>query len=100
MQEAQGSHRTASRSFPCRAHPGGVRQDEPALTPWSSPRAEEAVAAALGHAGRLGESDAATPARVVSAVLFLARAASVNAAASVDEILHGIRDQPAVVLPR
>ncbi|MET9536919.1 hypothetical protein ABZY16_05340 [Streptomyces sp. NPDC006553] len=50
--------------------------------------------AALGRAGRLNESDVATLARVVSAVLFLARAASV------DEIPRDIRDQPAVVLPR
>ncbi|WP_392673630.1 TetR/AcrR family transcriptional regulator [Streptomyces sp. LN785] len=63
-------------------------------------RTEEAVAAALGRAGRLGESDAATLARVVSAVLFLTMAASANAAASVEEILHDIRDQLAVVLPR
>lgn len=56
--------------------------------------------AALGRAGRLNESDVATLARVVSAVLFLARAASVNATASVDEIPRDIRDQPAVVLPR
>ncbi|WP_017237627.1 hypothetical protein [Streptomyces sp. SS] len=48
----------------------------------------------LGRTGRLNESDVATPARVVSAVLFLARAASVNATASVDEIPRDIRDQP------
>ncbi|MGW0778319.1 hypothetical protein ACWD01_32885 [Streptomyces sp. NPDC002835] len=63
-------------------------------------RTKEAVAAALGRAGRLSESDAATLARVVSAVLFLAMAASVNATASVDAILRDIRDQLAVVLPR
>ncbi|GAA1371539.1 hypothetical protein [Streptomyces beijiangensis] len=64
-----------------------------------SPLVARTVAAALGRAGRLGESDAATLARVVSALLFLAMAASVNAAASVYEILHDIRDQLAVVLP-
>lgn len=63
-------------------------------------RTEEAVAAALGRAGRLSESDAATLARVVSAVGFLTMAASVNATASVDEILRDVRDQLAVVLPR
>lgn len=54
----------------------------------------------MGRTGRLNESDVATLARVVSAVLFLARAASVNATASVDEIPRDIRDQPTVVLPR
>ncbi|GHJ96577.1 hypothetical protein SNE510_60960 [Streptomyces sp. NE5-10] len=62
-------------------------------------RTEEAVAH-MGRTGRLNESDVATLARVVSAVLFLARAASVNATASVDEIPRDIRDQPTVVLPR
>lgn len=62
-------------------------------------RTEEAIAH-MGRAGRLNESDVATLARVASAVLFLARAASVNATASVDEVPRDIRDQPVVVLPR
>ncbi|MDQ1007055.1 hypothetical protein QFZ82_001540 [Streptomyces sp. V4I23] len=36
----------------------------------------------------------------MSAVMFLAMAASVNVAASVDEIVRGIREQIAVLLTR
>ncbi|HEY9326946.1 MAG TPA: helix-turn-helix domain-containing protein [Streptomyces sp.] len=63
-------------------------------------RTEAAVAAALGRDGRLGEGDAATLAHVVSAVLFLAMAASVHATAGTDEILRHIRGQVAALLPR
>ncbi|MEU1369783.1 helix-turn-helix domain-containing protein [Streptomyces sp. NPDC005803] len=61
---------------------------------------EQAVAAALCRDARAGEADAATTARVVSAVTFLAMAASVNVAASADEILRDIREQVAVLLTR
>ncbi|MGW7049727.1 TetR/AcrR family transcriptional regulator [Streptomyces avermitilis] len=59
---------------------------------------EEAVAAVLRRDAQVGEEDAATAARVVSAVAFLAMAASVNVAASVDEIVRDIREQIAVLL--
>ncbi|MFI7367449.1 hypothetical protein ACIBO4_35475 [Streptomyces sp. NPDC050149] len=49
---------------------------------------------------RVGEADAATTARAVSAVMFLAMAASVNVSASVDEIVRDIREQIAVLLTR
>lgn len=58
------------------------------------------MAAALCRDARAGEADAATTARVVSAVTFLAMAASVNVAASADEILRDIREQVAVLLTR
>ncbi|MFD3722950.1 hypothetical protein [Streptomyces sp. NPDC058674] len=58
------------------------------------------IAAVLRRDGRTGESEAATLARVVSAVMFLAMAPSVNAAAGADEILREIRDQVGVLLPR
>ncbi|MGW4234791.1 TetR/AcrR family transcriptional regulator [Streptomyces sp. NPDC004980] len=61
---------------------------------------EEAVAAVLGRDARVGEADAAAMARIVSAVMFLAMAASVNVAASVDEIMRDIRGQVAVLLTR
>lgn len=61
---------------------------------------EQAVAAVLCRDARVSEADAATTARVVSAVMFLAMAASVNVAASVDEIVRDIREQIAVLLTR
>ncbi|MET8174951.1 TetR/AcrR family transcriptional regulator [Streptomyces clavifer] len=61
-------------------------------------RTEEAVAAVLCRDAQVAEEDAATAARVVSAVMFLAMAASVNIAASVDEIVRDIREQIAVLL--
>lgn len=45
---------------------------------------------------RVSKADAATTARMVSAVMFLAMAASVN----VDQILRDIREQTAVLLTR
>ncbi|GHB70106.1 hypothetical protein GCM10010377_71030 [Streptomyces viridiviolaceus] len=57
------------------------------------------IAAVLSRDGRLGEVDAAMLVRVVSAVMFLAMAASVNAAASVDGILCDILGQAAVLPP-
>ncbi|WP_203182913.1 TetR/AcrR family transcriptional regulator [Streptomyces pratensis] len=63
-------------------------------------RTEKAVAAVLCRDARVSEADAATTARVVSAVMFLAMAASVNVAASVDEIARDIREQIAVLLTR
>jgi AcrR family transcriptional regulator len=61
---------------------------------------EGAVAAVLCRDAQVSEADAATTARVVSAVMFLAMAAGVNVAASVDEIVRDIREQIAVLLTR
>ena len=61
---------------------------------------EVAIAAVLRRDERISESDAATLARVVSAVMFLSMAASINVARSVEEIVHDIRGQVEVLLPR
>ncbi len=61
---------------------------------------EEAITAVLRRDERIAEGDAATLARVVSSVMFLSMAASVNAAWSVDEILDDIQRQVSVVLAR
>jgi AcrR family transcriptional regulator len=60
---------------------------------------EEAIAAVLRRHERVAAGDAATLARIVSAVTFLSMAASVNIALSVDEIIQDIRRQIAVLLP-
>ncbi|WP_369254395.1 hypothetical protein [Streptomyces sp. R35] len=61
---------------------------------------EEAIAAVLRRDERVAEGDAATPAHIVSAVMFLSTAASVNIALSVEEIAQDIRRQVDVLLPR
>ena len=61
---------------------------------------EEAIAAVLRRDERVGEGDAATLARVVSSVMFLSMAASVNAAWSVEEIVDDIRRQVSALLAR
>jgi AcrR family transcriptional regulator len=61
---------------------------------------EEAIAAVLRRDERVGGGSAATLARVVSAVIFLSMAASVNVALNVEEIMHDIRGQVGVLLPR
>ena len=61
---------------------------------------EEAIAAVLRRDERVGDGDAATLARIVSAVMFLSMAASVNVALSVEEIVQDIRGQVGVLLPR
>ncbi|MFD9541978.1 hypothetical protein [Streptomyces sp. NPDC060022] len=58
------------------------------------------MAAVLCRDARVSEADVATTARVVSAVMFLAMAASVNVAASAGEIVHDIREQITVLLTR
>lgn len=60
---------------------------------------EEAVAAVLRRDERVAEGDAATLAHIVSAVMFLSMAASVNIALSVEEIVQDIRRQVDVLLP-
>jgi AcrR family transcriptional regulator len=61
---------------------------------------EEAVAAVLRRDERVTAGDAATLAHIVSAVIFLSTAASVNITLSVEEIMQDIRGQVEVLLPR
>jgi AcrR family transcriptional regulator len=61
---------------------------------------EETIAAVLRRDKRIGDDDAATLARVVSSVMFLSMAASLNVAWSVEEILQDIRRQVSALLPR
>ena len=61
---------------------------------------EEAIAAVLGRHELAGAGDAATMAHIVSAIMFLSMAASVNAGLSVDEIVQDIRTQVGVLLSR
>ena len=61
---------------------------------------EEAIAALLRRDERVAEGGAATLARIVSAVMFLSMAASVNIALSVEEIVQDIRGQVGVLLRR
>ena len=60
---------------------------------------EEAIAAVLRRGGQIGEAEAATRAHVVSAIMFLAMAATVNIARTVDEIRGEIKAQVAALLP-
>ena len=60
---------------------------------------EEAIAAVLRRDERVGEG-AATLARIVSAVMFLSMAASVNIALSIEEIVQDVRGKVVVLLPR
>lgn len=60
---------------------------------------EEAIAAVLRRDERVREG-AATLARIVSAVMFLSMAASVNIALSIEEIVQDIRGQIVALLPR
>ncbi len=61
---------------------------------------EEAIAAVLGRQELARAHDAATTARIVTAIMFLSMAATVNAALSIDEIVQDIRTQVGVLLSR
>ena len=61
---------------------------------------EQAITAVLRRDKRIGDGDAATLARVVSSVMFLSMAASLNAALSVEEIVADIRRQVSSLLTR
>ena len=61
---------------------------------------EEAITAVLRRDKRFGEADAATLARVVSGVMFLSMAASLNVAWSVEEVVEDIRRQVSALLAR
>jgi len=59
---------------------------------------EEAVAAVLRRDNRVRAEEAATLARVVSAIMFLSMAATLSAGLSVDDLVQDIRNQLRVVL--
>ncbi len=61
---------------------------------------EKATAAVLGRHEQASADDAATMARIVTAIMFLSMAASVNAALSIDDIVRDIRAQVGVLLSR
>lgn len=61
---------------------------------------EQAIAAVLRRDEQVTESEAATLAHIVSAVMFLSMAMSVNVASSIEEILQDIRRQVGILLPR
>ena len=61
---------------------------------------EDAIADVLRRDDRLGERDAATLARIVSAIMFVTMAATANITRTVDELVQEIRDQVGVLLPR
>lgn len=61
---------------------------------------QEALAVVLGRHERIGESEATTLAGVVSAIMFLAMAASINAQRSTIEVIGAIRAQVSAILPR
>jgi len=63
-------------------------------------RTEEAVAAILCRDKRVRADEAATLAHIVSAIMFLSMAATVNVSLSVDDLVQDIRDQLRVVLLR
>ena len=61
---------------------------------------EEAIATVLGRHELFSAGDAATTAHVVTAIMFLSMAVSVNAALNIDEIVQDIRNQVGVLLSR
>jgi AcrR family transcriptional regulator len=61
---------------------------------------EEAIAAVLRRDQRIKPSDAATLAHILSAIMFLGMAATINITSTVDDILHDIAGQVRVLLPR
>jgi AcrR family transcriptional regulator len=61
---------------------------------------EEAIAALLRRDKRVSQGEAATLARVVSGVMFLSMAASLNVAWSVQEIMEDVRRQVSALLAR
>ncbi|MGF0116974.1 TetR/AcrR family transcriptional regulator [Promicromonospora sp. Marseille-Q5078] len=62
-------------------------------------RTEEAVAGVLTGRAQVPAAEAATLARVVSAILFVELGASLNAGSSIPELLASIRAQVAAILP-
>ncbi|PZF86259.1 TetR/AcrR family transcriptional regulator [Jiangella anatolica] len=60
---------------------------------------EEAIAAVLQRDGRTSSGNAATLAHIVSAIMFISMAATINIAHPVDTIVQEIRDQVRALLP-
>ncbi|WP_309108360.1 TetR/AcrR family transcriptional regulator [Arthrobacter sp.] len=60
---------------------------------------EEAIAGVLGRDPRVEPGDAAKLAHIVSAIMFVSMAATINISSSVDEILTEISEQVRVLLP-
>lgn len=61
---------------------------------------EEAIAGVLGRDPHVGPGDAAKIAHIVSAIMFVSMAATINISSSVDEILTEIGEQVRVFLPK
>ncbi|MEV7135979.1 TetR/AcrR family transcriptional regulator [Arthrobacter sp. NPDC093128] len=61
---------------------------------------EEAIAAILDRAELAGAGDAATTARIVSAIMFVSMAASVNAGLETEALVQDIRTQISLLIPR
>ncbi|MCX2749237.1 TetR/AcrR family transcriptional regulator [Arthrobacter sp. MI7-26] len=61
---------------------------------------EEAIAAILGREEPAGAGDAATAARIVSAIMFVSMAASVNAGLETEALVQDIRTQISLLIPR
>ncbi|WP_104111394.1 TetR/AcrR family transcriptional regulator [Arthrobacter sp. N199823] len=65
-----------------------------------SQQTQEAIAAVLQRDQLIDSSHATTLARVISAIMFLTMASSVNATAGMEEIIQSIRGQVAAILPQ
>ena len=61
---------------------------------------EEAIAAILGREELAGAGDAATTARIVSAIMFVSMAASVNAGLEIEALVQDVRTQTSLLIPR
>jgi len=61
---------------------------------------EQAVAAVLRRDARISAADAAVTSRVVSGILFVGMAPTINAGHTVDQVLEEIREQVRVLLHR
>src|SRR5829696_7460546 len=61
---------------------------------------EEEMTAVFRRDDRIDPGDAATLARVATAIMFIGMASPVNIASTVDDIVQEIRDQVRVLLPR
>jgi TetR/AcrR family transcriptional regulator len=62
-------------------------------------KTEAAVAAVLSRDGRVEASDAVTFAQIISAIMFVSMAATINTTRSVDEIIAEIAGRVRVMLP-
>lgn len=60
---------------------------------------ESAIADVIARGGRVTPADAATLAHIVSAIMLVAMAPTINIAATVDDVVQQIRDQVRMLLP-